>query len=126
MLGIFTIYNPRHNPEVAKFIREHIDLSLGKFDDRITRMEIRVLDENAGKGGDDKVCTIDVKLGGLGQYHVRAKTDDVYASVLRAIHKVDALISKKVDRYSSKTRIRHQHGGVKNATTDLLECVESE
>lgn len=116
-----TIHNPRHNPKVEDFVFEHLELALEKFADRISRLEVSLLDENAGKGGEDKVCTIDVKLGRMGQFHVRAKTDNVYASVVRAIHKADALIGKTLDRNSAKSRVRHHHGGVSNTTVELVE-----
>ena len=123
MFGLVQIHNSRRNPNVTQFVREHIDSLLGRFDDRISRIEVHLIDENGGKGGDDKVCTIDIKLGRLGQFHVRAKTGDIYASILRAIHKADGVIGKRLDRSSLKTRVRHQHGGLRNATMDVLEQV---
>lgn len=123
MFGIVLVHNQRRNPNITQFIRDHLDSSLGRFEERISRLEVHLLDENGGKGGDDKVCTIDIKLGGLGQYHVRAKTGDIRASITRAIHKADGLIAKTIDKHSDKTRVRHQHGGLRNATLEALEHV---
>ena len=122
MLTRTMIHNQRQNPQVEEFVREHLQVSFEKFADKISRIEVHLLDENGQKGGgDDKICTIDVKLSGMGLLHVRAKNDDIYSSILKAIQRADASIAKTLDRKSSKTRIRKQ-GGLRRAAGAEIEA----
>lgn len=42
-----------------------IQHALGRFGDRITRVEVHLTDVNAGKGGKDTRCVIEARIGGM-------------------------------------------------------------
>jgi ribosome-associated translation inhibitor RaiA len=50
---------------VQKYVQSIVEDTLGRFGDRITRVEVHLSDQNADKGGeDDKRCTIEARLEG--------------------------------------------------------------
>lgn len=51
--------------EVAAQVEAHINDTLDRFRDRITRVEVHLSDENSGKAGDnDKRCLMEARLAG--------------------------------------------------------------
>jgi hypothetical protein len=51
--------------ELAHRIEVEINNTLGRFSDQITRIEVHLSDENAGKsGGADKRCLMEARLAG--------------------------------------------------------------
>lgn len=51
---------------LARRVEAEIEAALGRFDDRLTRVEVHLGDENAGKAGsDDKRCLIEARPAGL-------------------------------------------------------------
>ena len=65
---------------VATRIEARVREKLARFEDRLTRLEIHVRDENGAKGGgDDKACTIEARPSGgkpIGVTAHASKVDD--------------------------------------------------
>lgn len=116
------IYNKRHNPKIEDFIRSRLEMVVGRFHKRLARIEVRVDDENAGKGGVDKVCNIDAKMIPRGKLHVSAHEADIREAILKSIHRLEAVVAKTVDRGHRSEAIRHNHGGVRNLSNYLNEA----
>ena len=108
------IFNKRANPKVDEYVRDRIDLVVGRFAERIDHLEVQVIDENGPKGGEDKVCTIDIKLIPRGRLHVRARHENLYSAIVKAIHRAESVIAKAVDRGHRGHEVRHQGGGIRN------------
>ncbi len=113
------IHNKRKNTKLDSYVRERLDLVIGRFTDRIGHIEVYLIDENNNKGGEDKVCTIDVKLVPRGQLHVRAKQANLYTAALKAIHRAETVIAKAVDKGHRGQEIRHRNGGVRHLEAAL-------
>ncbi|ANY21256.1 hypothetical protein A6F68_02766 [Tsuneonella dongtanensis] len=90
---------------VATRIEEAVRAKLARFEDRLTRLEIHVRDENGPKhGGDDKSCTIEARPAGgraIGVTEHAATVDD--AARLAA-----ATLAQRLDRHFGKSE-RHGH-----------------
>lgn len=108
------VSNKKQNPKLDSYVRDRLDLVVGRFDDRISHVDVRLLDENNGKGGDDKICAIEIKLIPRGQLHVRAKNENIYSAIVKAVHRAETVVAKAVDRGHRGHATRHQHGGVRN------------
>lgn len=87
---------------VAERIETRVREKLSRFEDRLTRLEIHVRDENAGRGGaDDKNCTIEARPSGGAPLSVNARAGDVDAAAAQAADKLVALLDThfgKADR----------------------------
>jgi hypothetical protein len=51
--------------ELTHQVEAVVESVLGRFADRITRVEVHLSDENSHKGGDDKRCMLEARLAGL-------------------------------------------------------------
>lgn len=112
--------NKRNNPKLNAYVHDRLELVIGRFEDRIGHVDIRLLDENDGKGGPDKICTIDIKLNPRGQLHVRAKNADMYAAVVKAVHRAESVLAKTIQRGHRGRDIRHRRGNALASDRDAV------
>ena len=109
------------DPKVEEFARQRLDLLVGRFNDRLSSIDVRVLDENASKGGVDKRCSIDARLIPRGTLHVHAKERDIYEAVLKAIRRLETVVAKSVDRGHQSMSVRHQGGGLRRESNRISQ-----
>ena len=90
---------------VAERIEAAVRAKLARFEDRLTRLEIHVRDENGAKGGaDDKACTIEARPSGgraIGVTEHAATVDD-------AARKAASTLAQRLERHFGKSG-RHDH-----------------
>lgn len=90
---------------VAERIEIAVRQKLARFEDRLTRLEIHVRDENGAKGGgDDKVCLIEARPRGgkpIGVTGHASKIDD-------AARKAANTLAQRLERHFGKED-RHGH-----------------
>jgi len=90
---------------VAERIEAQVRERLSRFEDRLTRIEVHVRDENGPKhGGDDKACTIEARPRSgraIGVTEHAATVDD-------AARKAASTLAQRLDRHFGKSE-RHKH-----------------
>jgi len=75
--------------EAQEFAREVVSKALKGREDRLSRIEIWIADENAGKSGpDDKKCTIEAHPRGTKPVTVHANADAVIPAIRAAASKL--------------------------------------
>ncbi|MFN6934935.1 MAG: HPF/RaiA family ribosome-associated protein [Tsuneonella sp.] len=90
---------------VAERIEEAIRGKLARFEDRLTRLEVHVRDENGAKhGADDKACTIEARPAGGRAIGVTEHADTVDA----AARKAATTLAQRLERHFGKAD-RHGH-----------------
>lgn len=90
---------------VAERIENQVRQRLERFEDRLTRLEVHVSDENARKGGDDdKHCTIEARPRGGKPIGVTGKASDVDA----AARKAATTLAQRLERHFGKSE-KHKH-----------------
>lgn len=90
---------------VAERIGEQVRRKLARFEDRLTRLEVHVSDENARKGGgDDKSCTIEARPRGGRAIGVTEHAGDVDTAARQAA----ATLAQRLERFFGKAD-RHGH-----------------
>lgn len=90
---------------VAERIEAQLRHTLARFEDRLTRLEVHVSDENARKGGsDDKTCTIEARPRSGKPIGVTAHADKVDD----AARKAGNTLAQRLERIFGK-EARHKH-----------------
>lgn len=75
--------------ETAADVASMIKSDLGRFEDRITRVEVHLSDQNAGKfGSDDKRCKLEVRLAGRDPVIATQNHQSVMQAVTGAVDSV--------------------------------------
>jgi len=115
------IADKQHDATIEQLIHDRLELVVGRFDDRLARIEVRVRDDNAHKGGIDQTCSIDAHLIPRGMLHVQATEQDTQEAIIKAIHRLESVVAKTVDRGHHSSSIRHRQGGLRQETNKLTE-----
>ncbi|MEE1897596.1 HPF/RaiA family ribosome-associated protein [Flavobacterium rakeshii] len=73
--------------------------SLKRFEDKVTRVEVHVGDENSHKEGDtDKKCTIEARIAGMQPVAVTNHSNTVEKAVDGAIDKIKKVLDTTFDK----------------------------
>jgi len=90
--------------ELREEIQTFVEEKLRRFEERITRMDVRLSDENSpAKGGpDDQQCVLDVRLSGLQPISVTDRGATVDLAVRGAVGKMRNLIESRLGKLEER------------------------
>jgi ribosome-associated translation inhibitor RaiA len=91
--------NVRIGEEVADRLTQVLESSLAQFADRITRVEMHLGDENAGKHGDsDKRCMLEARLANLAPIAVTHQAETLQMAFEGALEKLDRALGNAIGK----------------------------
>lgn len=86
-------------------VEDLVNGTLGRFADRITRVEVHLNDVNGDKSGDhDKRCMMEARLGGLKPIAVSALAGTLLEAMHAAAEKLERAIDRTVGRLQDSAR----------------------
>jgi ribosome-associated translation inhibitor RaiA len=89
----------RIGEEVSERLKRVLESSLSQFADRITRIEMHLGDENAGKHGDsDKRCMLEARLANLAPVAVSHQAESLQLAFEGALKKLDHALSHAIGK----------------------------
>lgn len=98
--------NPADGVRSSDAVEQHVRSKLAglerRFGDRITVVKVYLKDINAGKGGIDKVCTLEAHPAGMRPVVAEATDADVYTAVHRASRKLEKAMAHRVGRSEAR------------------------
>jgi ribosome-associated translation inhibitor RaiA len=118
-IQINTDRNIKAHATFTAAITERIGNALSRFSDHVTRLEVHLSDENAGKSGqNDKRCMLEARLEGRQPFSVTHEAATVDQAVDGAVDKMLHVIENTLDRLHD--RQRRGTGAKRGSTTDPL------
>ncbi|MDQ3265925.1 MAG: HPF/RaiA family ribosome-associated protein [Myxococcota bacterium] len=87
--------------QLASEVTSTVEGRLGRFEDRITRVEVHLHDVNAARGGKDQRCLLEVRLAGRRPIAVSHLAPTVEEAVEGASHKALSAIESMLGRLES-------------------------
>lgn len=86
------------SPALEEHVRQRVERLEQRYGDRLTRVRVFFKDVNAGKGGVDKVCTLEARPAGRGPVVVEAQDEDLYLAVRDAEGKLERALDHRLAR----------------------------
>ena len=87
---------------LENYVKGLITSSLKRFEDRVTRIEVFLSDENSHKESKlDKKCVLEARPNGLKPIAVTCQEDTIEKAINGLIDKMKASLTKVVDRLQS-------------------------
>lgn len=80
------------------FVAQRLAAALGRFGNRIPRVEIRITDENGPRGGIDKLCRVTATIAGAGPLMIEKRAGDFYEAIGRAANAVKQNVARRVSK----------------------------
>jgi putative sigma-54 modulation protein len=93
---------------VVDNIHRHIEADLERFDHMIKRVCVQIADINGPRGGEDKLCRIQVYLKHASAVIVEDRGSSVFTVVCRAIDRVNMAVSRSTARIRERHRSRRR------------------
>ncbi|MEM6553843.1 MAG: HPF/RaiA family ribosome-associated protein [Planctomycetota bacterium] len=91
------------SPALIEHAEDRIHSAFRHVEDRVTRVEVHLRDDNAQKhGSNDQRCTIEARIAGQQPLAVEATGEDLYAVIADAAHKAGRAVSHKLERLGTR------------------------
>jgi ribosome-associated translation inhibitor RaiA len=89
---------------LSQDVEEIVSDVLGRFSERLTRVEVHLVDENSrAKGGDnDKRCTMEARVAGLQPIAVSEQASTVMQAVTGAAEKLEKTLDRTLERLGDR------------------------
>ena len=101
--------------ELISEVESEVGAALSRFSERLTRVEVHLGDENAGKhGAADKRCTLEARPAGQPPVAVTHHAETSAQARAGALKKLRSLLEKRfgrADDRKGRESIRHEEGG---------------
>lgn len=91
------IHHPNLKSDEAA-IEEAVQNMLGRFESRLTRLDVFIKDLNADKGGVDKHCSIEARPKGLDPIAADHEAENITAAVHGAAEKLKTQLTRHFDK----------------------------
>jgi ribosome-associated translation inhibitor RaiA len=96
---INTDHNISGNEEMREPLRAAIENAFERFSEHLTRVEVKISDENADKDSDnDKRCVLEVRLKGMQPIVVKSHGNSIENAVDEAIDKMKTSLDTVMGR----------------------------
>ncbi len=91
--------------DLTRQVEAVVEGALGRFRDRITRVEVHLTDENSAKksGGNDKRCTMEARPAGHQPITVTADASTLAQALDSAAEKLEKSLKRTFDRLDDPT-----------------------
>jgi hypothetical protein len=101
------------------WMKSRASLALGRFANRISRVEISLDDVNGPKGGDDKICRVTADLHRIGVMSVGQTDAELGTALNKGLSRIERRIQRELDK-RHHARV-HQPGHKRVEVPDLEE-----
>ncbi len=91
--------------KLAAHVKEVVEHALNRFNERVTRVEVHLSDENSDKNGqDDKRCVMEARIKGLHPAAVTCQAATLGQAVDGAVDKLKRSLDHTLEREASVRR----------------------
>jgi ribosome-associated translation inhibitor RaiA len=90
---------------LERFIHQQAQQSMKVCTDRVERLVIRLRDLNGPKGGEDKQCSVEIKLAHCDPIVVSKTSADAYASIRKALSRASRIAVRRIGKRRAKKHI---------------------
>lgn len=98
-IQVNTDKNIEGSARMTAYFTETLEEALGRFEDRITSVQVHLSDENAEKeGSDDKRCLLEARLKGLKPVVVSHNAENIDYALSGAIDKLVKSLETTIDK----------------------------
>ena len=102
-IQVHTDNNIQGHEDVVAHVHNSVEGAVGRFRDRITRIEAHLSDTNSHKSkGDDIRCVLEARLSGLQPIAVTHQAPSVELAVTEAADKLERLIESTLGRLNDR------------------------
>ena len=107
---------------VTAAIRLHVErrvlFAFGWADDQVKKVAVRLFDLNGPRGGEDKLCQIQILAKGVPQVVIQDVEADVYVAIDRAADRAGRVLTRRLERLREHRESRPYEKALFESVTD--------
>ncbi len=92
--------------DLVHHIERHLRFALDRFEERVRRVQVTLVDENGNKGGVDTRCRILLALCRGAPLVIDSRSHDPYQAVVHAARRAGHTLAKRMSRRVDRRRRR--------------------
>jgi putative sigma-54 modulation protein len=93
------------HPNLREHANRRITFALSRFNNRLTRLHMRLVDENGPRGGVDKRCVLQIGLSGMPDIVITETAENVFTAIDRAAGRAGRTLARKIGRFTQGTTV---------------------
>ncbi len=90
------------NNTLHKFIQKQAKKSMTVCPDRVERLIVRLKDINGPKGGDDKECSVEIKIANSAPIIVTKRSTNIYTSIHQAMKRASRTTLRRIGKINNR------------------------
>lgn len=90
---------------LREYVSRRIETAVGRFGRRVSRVTVRMLDENGPRGGVDMVCRIEAVLGHLGPVVVEHRDANGHTAIDLATTRLKHVVAERIAKARNHRRL---------------------
>jgi ribosome-associated translation inhibitor RaiA len=90
------------NEEVREHLKRRLAFALGRFSQRVERVQVFLVEQNGPRGGIDKLCRILLRVRGLQDIVVEDRDAQLYPLIDRTINRMGQVVRRELGRWLSR------------------------
>ena len=83
---------------IRNYAQRRLGTALGRYQQRLASVQVRLADINGPRGGVDKDCVVEVRGPALAPIIVRERDADLYVAIDRAAERIDRAVARRLGR----------------------------
>jgi ribosome-associated translation inhibitor RaiA len=87
---------------LTREVESVVESSLGRFDNRLTRVEVHLTDENSSKGGNDKRCVMEARPNGLPPMAASDVAPTLEQAIAGAAEKLERVLESRFGKLNDR------------------------
>lgn len=90
---------------IKRYVDNHVRFGITRYSQRVSRVDVTLLDINGPKGGEDKRCRIKLKLDGMKPIIVQETSPDLYKAIGNCASRLKRTSDRHIDRQRQFARL---------------------
>jgi ribosome-associated translation inhibitor RaiA len=90
------------NEEVREHLKRRLTFNLGRFSQRVERVQVFLVEQNGPRGGIDKLCRILLRMRGLPDIVVEDRDADLLPLIDRTANRMGQVVRRELGRWLSR------------------------
>lgn len=90
--------------KVRNYFKSQVQIAMGRYDERITKVSLWLSDINGPKGGSDKNCRMKITMAGKPDVVIVETRENLHLAINLAIARAGKAVMRKIDRQRSRIK----------------------
>jgi ribosomal subunit interface protein len=84
------------SPALSDYVKSKVRVMLGRFETKISKIDVSMFDINGPRGGEDKCCKLIIRVNGNSPVVVEETAEDLYDAINTCVRRARRAVKRQV------------------------------